>query len=97
MSQEQDKKIFPSKHDQDLKDLAVKHLMDQYPGRAMPDHAAWAFEAACDELDDYISLKKFLRLVVRKWMWERPSLPRGVSGLQSWREIKPVIYEDDDE
>lgn len=91
------KKIFPSKHDAELRVLALAFLERKYPGRVMPEHAAWAFEAVCGELDDYLSLKSFLRKVAAKWLWERPSLPRGLGGMRGWREIRPVNIEEDGE
>lgn len=91
-----DEKIFPSKSDAELRAISLAFLEEKYPGRVMPEHADWAFEAACAELDDYLSLKKFLRKVATKWLWERPSLPRGVGGMQSWRDIRPVGCEDEE-
>lgn len=97
MNFESDEKVFPSVNDPELRDLALAFLKRKYAGRVMPEHADWAFEAVCDELDDYISLKRFLRRVAAKWLWQRPSLPRGVGGMQGWREIKPANYPDDEE
>lgn len=96
MKYESDEKIFPSKNDPELRATSLAFLEEKYPGRVMPEHANWAFEAVCDALDDYLSQKKFLRKVASKWLWERPSLPRGMGGMQSWREIRPLNYEDDD-
>lgn len=97
MDFEAEDKIFPSKNDPELREVTLAFLKAKYPGRVMPEHAAWAFEAVCAELDDYLSRKKFLRKVAAKWLWQRPSLPRGVGGMQSWREIRPVNYPDDEE
>ena len=97
MNFESEEKVFPSKNDKDLWQLTQAFLKHKFPGRVMPDHARWAFEATCDELDGYLSQKRFLRKVATKWMWQRPSLPRGMGGPLGWREIKPVNYPDDEE
>ena len=96
MNFESGDKVFPSKHDADLWELAQAFLNWKFPERVMPEHGRWAFEAVCDELDDYISQKRFLHKVAAKWMWQRPSLPRGVGGMQGWREIRPVNLPDED-
>lgn len=67
-----DQKIFPSRHDDDLWQLSKAFLERKYPGRVTPEQARAAFEAVCDELDDYLAQKRFLQKVATKWMWERP-------------------------
>lgn len=96
MDYDSKEKVFPSKHDASLWAVTLAYLNEKYPERVIPEHARWAFEAACEELEDYLTLKNFIRRVATKWLWQRPSLPRGVGGMQGWREIKPVNLPDDE-
>lgn len=89
--------VFPSRSDTELWQKTLDFLHKKYPGRVMEEHARQAFESVCAELDSSssVDLKNFLRRVATKWMWERPALPRGVSGMEGWREIRPSNLPDD--
>ncbi|MDL2285339.1 hypothetical protein LJB93_01185 [Desulfovibrio sp. OttesenSCG-928-F07] len=88
-------RVFPSKSDTELWQQTLTFVTQKYPERGLESHVRWAFEAVCDELDDYLTLKSFLRKVATKWMWERPALPRGVEGDKGWRQIKPANLPED--
>lgn len=92
---EQNPQVFPAKSDDELWQQTLKFLNDKYRERVQQDHARIAFEATCDELEDYLPLQSFLRKVATKWMWQRPSLPRGMSGDKGWREIRPANLPED--
>lgn len=77
-----DDRIFPSLSDTGLWDSVFALLMEAYPERALPEHVREAFEAVCDESDDYMLFKDFYRKVRVRWMWKRPPLPRGVAGFE---------------
>ena len=75
-------RIFPSPSDDDLWVSVYAILHADYPDRALLEHVRWAFEAVCDESDDYMLFKDFLRKVRLKWLWKRPPAPRGMLGLE---------------
>lgn len=75
-------RVFPSLSDADLWDSVLALLMRDYPERVLPEHAREAFEAVCDENDDYMLFKDLYRKVRIRWMWKRPPLPRGVAGFE---------------
>jgi len=75
-------RIFPTQSDDDLWNSVYALLVRDYPERALLEHVRWAFEAVCDELDDYLLFKDFLRKVRLKWLWKRPPAPRGVLDLE---------------
>lgn len=75
-------RIFPSLSDEDLWTGVFALLKGAYPERVLPEHARAAFEAICDEHDEYMLFKDFYRKVRLRWLWERPALPRGVAGFE---------------
>ncbi len=77
-----DDRIFPSLSDADLWHSVLALLKEAYPERVLAEHAREAFEAVCDEQDDYMPFKDFYRKVRIRWMWKRPPLPRGVAGFE---------------
>ncbi len=79
MPYQPDERVFPDAGDDDLWRCAQTLILHDYgEERARLEHIRWAFEAVCAELDDYLSLKDFLRKVRLKWLWQRPPLPRGL-------------------
>ncbi len=72
-------KVFPSPSDDDLWVSVWRALAAEYPDRALSEHVRRAFEAVCDELEEYLSFGDFLRKVRLKWLWKRPPLPRGMA------------------
>lgn len=75
----QDDSVFPAADDDDLWTCVQRILMQDYgPERVQLEHARWAFEAVCAELDEYLPARDFVRKVRLKWLWQRPPLPRGI-------------------
>lgn len=75
-------RIFPSLSDGDLWNSVLFLIQEAYPDRALPEHVREAFEAVCEESDDYMPFKSFHRKVRVRWLWKRPALPRGVVGFE---------------
>ena len=75
-------RVFPSPSDDDLWQSVFDDLRGKYPERALMEHIRQAFERVCEENDDYMSYKDFLRKVKLAWMWQRPPAPRGVLDLE---------------
>lgn len=75
-------RIFPSTSDDDLWKSVYALLHEAYPERLLTEHARWAFETVCAELDDYLLFKDFYRKVRLKWLWQRPPAPRGMLSLE---------------
>lgn len=74
-------RIFPSVSDDDLWRGVYARLREAYPERLLLEHARWAFETVCEENDDGMPFKDFVRKVKLTWLWKRPPAPRGVPGL----------------
>lgn len=75
-------RIFPSPTDDDLWISVLAHMRRDYPERALVEHVREAFEAVCEENDDYMPFKDFLRKIRLKWLWKRPPAPRGMVNLE---------------
>ena len=74
-----DDRVFPAVDDDDLWRCVQIVLLHEYgEERVRLEHARWAFDAVCDELDDYLAVDDFIRKVRLKWLWQRPPLPRGL-------------------
>ena len=75
-------RVFPAVDDDDLWLCVRTVLFAEYgPERVQLEHARRAFEAVCNELDDYLPFKDFLRKVRLQWLWQRPPVPRGLVDL----------------
>lgn len=75
-------RIFPSPSDDDLWISVYTLLREAYPERMLLEHARRAFETVCEDSDDYMLFKDFLRKVKLKWLWKRPPAPRGLASLE---------------
>lgn len=75
-------RVFPSRSDDDLWSSVIALMQNDYPGRILVEHVREAFEAVCEENDDYMLFKDFLRKVRLKWLWKRPPAPRGMLSLE---------------
>lgn len=75
-------RIFPSQSDDDLWTSVFVSIRKQYPERAIIEHIRQAFERVCEENDDYMLFKDFLRKVKLAWLWKRPPTPRGIVDLE---------------
>lgn len=75
-------RIFPSPSDDDLWTSVLARMQSDYPERVLEEHVREAFETVCDESDDYLLFKDFLRKVRLRWLWKRPPAPRGMLTLE---------------
>lgn len=75
-------RIFPSLSDDDLWISTLAHMRRDYPERVLVEHVRQAFESVCQESDDYMLFKDFLRKVRLQWLWKRPPAPRGMLSLE---------------
>ncbi len=85
--------VYPAVDDDDLWGCVRADFERRYQGRYTLEHLRQAFETVCSQAGEKMPLAEILRKVRLKWLWERPSLPRGLEGQYSWREIEPVIFD----
>jgi hypothetical protein len=57
-------------------------MQREYPERALLEHVRQAFDLVCEENDDDMTFKDFLRKVRLAWLWKRPPAPRGMLDLE---------------
>jgi hypothetical protein len=75
-------RVFPSPSDDDLWRSVLTAMLRDYPERALQEHVRQVFDLVCDENDDYMLFKDFLRKVRLAWLWKRPPAPRGMLDLE---------------
>jgi hypothetical protein len=75
-------RVFPSPSDDDLWRSVLAAMRREYPDRVLLEHVRQAFERVCDENDDAMLFKDFLRKVRLAWLWKRPPAPRGMLDLE---------------
>jgi hypothetical protein len=77
-----DDSIFPSVSDGDLWASVWTTMRAAYPERALAEHVRQAFESVCAEQDEALRFGDFMRKVRLTWLWKRPPLPRGMTGME---------------